>query len=143
MGKLRSLEGPGFELVDATVWTEGGQQDAQLFRWRGLPDKHSYFEAARRKVAIAEHELPSLERRLSDSQGLPIEAPVGIQADFEGVLYAFDAEVDQLTQALGVRRRSRLERLPPQGPRVEYVATWLHEPVVEEMTYIRNDATHA
>jgi hypothetical protein len=143
INKLREIEGPGYHLIDAKVSTVAGEQDAQLFRWRGLDNLNAYLDAVRRKVAIAAHELASLERRVHDLDPSDIEAPVGVQADFEGVLYAFDAAADQLTNALGVRKREFASTLPPGHPCLSKMTDWFADPVIEEVAFIRNDATHA
>ena len=142
MRHLTKIEGPGFEIASVDASTPSGVVAAAMFRWRGTHrNLDHYLHAARRKMAIAEHELASLEEQLAEQ--MPIEAPVSVQADFEGVLYAFDAAVDQLVSALRLERRSFAGALPDLGECLRSARLWLTDPVVRDMASVRNDATHA
>lgn len=135
----------GFELTGVEASYEHGHIAARLYRWRGpRQDFAAYLVAAERKIAIAEWELESLERRLSGDPGqLPVDAPVPVQADFEGVLNAFDSAVDQVTEALRVDHRSRAGALPDIDQCLRAVRDWLSSTHVGEVAEVRNDATHA
>lgn len=135
----------GFELLTVEACYDHGQVPARLFRWRGpRRDFADYLVAADRKIAIAEWELESLERRLSGDLGqLPMDAPVPVQADFEGVLNAFDSSVDQVTDALRVDHHSKAGALPDIDHCLRTVRDWLSGARIGEVAEIRNDATHA
>lgn len=141
MKALDAMKGPTFRMARVRVSTERETIDATSLRWRGpRRDLESYLTAAERKVEIAEHELANLRLRLTGD--LPSEAPVALQADFEGVLHAFSAAVDQVAEGLGLGNRHRAKALPDVSDCVWKARDWLTDEVVGQVATVRNRATH-
>jgi hypothetical protein len=126
----------------------------------GLADelRHPLLQAASRKIAIASFHESELSQYVNQHQPLPNQAPVPVQAHFEGVLYAYVAASDKIEEAiLGV-----LEPRPkiPRGTRgwdrfrlivhalnevnvAQRLVIWSADPFFADARWVRNQATHA
>lgn len=112
----------------------------------------AYFDAARRKVRIAEYHLEELTRRLSDA---PKPRPsdlcptIAIQAHFEGIVISVMATVDQIAQA--INEECDLEASPGDlfdkaygnlAPKIPRLKIWCEKLIGRDLRRIRTRVVH-
>lgn len=115
---------------------------------RAGEDWIDYLEAMTRKLDLAQYHCDRL------CEFLPVDphpsSSVAVQAEFEGVLYAFVAASDQLAEVLNLTNhlglenpnlQQALERLPISPLRKELFA-WQQEPIAADVRNIRRRAVH-
>jgi hypothetical protein len=112
----------------------------------------AYFDAARRKVRIAEYHLEELTRRLSDA---PKPRPsdlcptIPIQAHFEGIVISVMATVDQIAQA--INEECDLKASPGDlfdkaysslAPKIARLKNWCEKLIGRDLRRIRTRVAH-
>lgn len=141
-----------YERVEIDVWVGEQAYRATAYAWASREQlAWRYFDAARRKVAMARFHRDELKDRIAGDFLIGERPPVEVQAHFEGVLFSAVAAADQLAEGINLAFELELSQptifesldAMPRGwrPR-KRLFKWVRDPIAGDYRAVRRLVTH-